>query len=594
MKLLRKSAALLAVLSLLLTLWAPVAVIAASDAQPKAVVASNDPLEAPVELLAKLDNGSVMCDVYLLVLDAIRNGEEWITLPLDTYPITAEETEIIVSVVNAVLPENYGNDIGHSYCYYGHDADYGEVTFYSWFYDWGLTEEMAEETDAVVAEMTADLAGKSDFEKSLILYERLIKHNSYNYSLYNQTAFGALIEQMSVCAGYARSYQALLQAVGIPCLYVSGMADNGYEIGGHAWNIVKLDGKWYYSDPTWDDYDDTFYHTFLQYFNITYDDISTDHFLDDIFEPWVPKEPAIDANYYYHEGTLCNNPTVEQLAELFQQQNPVILYVTENRQAVADFFFEHLYDIVEAMGMEYIQSATYALAGDYGLRLYLTLEHEHSYVSEVIPAACLTQGYTRYTCSACGNTYTEDIVDALGHDIVSYPAQTPTCMEMGWEAYEACTRCYYTTQVLEWGACQYEVVEVVEPDCYNDGYTLHRCSVCEHEYTDNHVPALDHTFSDAWEYNESYHWHACIRCGGRTDNALHEEAHHCTICGYGEVTVLPGDANEDGKVNNRDLGMLQRLLNDIEVTVNEKACDLNGDGKVNNRDLGLLQKLLNE
>ena len=60
-----------------------------------------------------------------------------------------------------------------------------------------------------------------------------------------------------------------------------------------------------------------------------------------------------------------------------------------------------------------------------------------------------------------------------------------------------------------------------------------------------------------------------------------------------EPEVLSGDVNGDGKINNRDLGLLQKYLNGSDVTVDELAADLNGDGKLNNRDLGLLQKLLN-
>ena len=61
-----------------------------------------------------------------------------------------------------------------------------------------------------------------------------------------------------------------------------------------------------------------------------------------------------------------------------------------------------------------------------------------------------------------------------------------------------------------------------------------------------------------------------------------------------EPAAAAGDANGDGKVNNRDLGVLQQFLNDWDVEVNEAACDVNGDGKVNNRDLGILQQYLND
>ena len=62
-------------------------------------------------------------------------------------------------------------------------------------------------------------------------------------------------------------------------------------------------------------------------------------------------------------------------------------------------------------------------------------------------------------------------------------------------------------------------------------------------------------------------------------------------------TIIPGDANGDGKVNNRDLGLLQLYLNDDDLSgknFDAAACDMDGNGKLNNRDLGLLQKMLNQ
>ena len=61
---------------------------------------------------------------------------------------------------------------------------------------------------------------------------------------------------------------------------------------------------------------------------------------------------------------------------------------------------------------------------------------------------------------------------------------------------------------------------------------------------------------------------------------------------YYNSESLTGDVNDDGRVNNRDLGLLQQYLNDWNVTVNTKAGDLNGDGRINNRDLGLLLLVL--
>ena len=61
-----------------------------------------------------------------------------------------------------------------------------------------------------------------------------------------------------------------------------------------------------------------------------------------------------------------------------------------------------------------------------------------------------------------------------------------------------------------------------------------------------------------------------------------------------EVTVLPGDVNSDGSVNNKDLGVLRRYLNDWDVEIDEIASDVNADGSVNNKDLGILRRYLND
>ena len=57
--------------------------------------------------------------------------------------------------------------------------------------------------------------------------------------------------------------------------------------------------------------------------------------------------------------------------------------------------------------------------------------------------------------------------------------------------------------------------------------------------------------------------------------------------------VMYGDLDGNGKINNRDLGLLQKHLNGSSVEINEEAADVYYDGKLNYRDLGILQKFLN-
>ena len=60
-----------------------------------------------------------------------------------------------------------------------------------------------------------------------------------------------------------------------------------------------------------------------------------------------------------------------------------------------------------------------------------------------------------------------------------------------------------------------------------------------------------------------------------------------------EEKTVYGDVTGDGKVNNRDLGLLQQYVNGWDVEVDEEIADVTHDGKVNNRDLGLLQQYVN-
>lgn len=89
----------------------------------------------------------------------------------------------------------------------------------------------------------------SDYEKEKFIHDMLLDRLSYNLGAeMNQSAYGALVNGQTVCAGYARAFQYLLQQLGIPCYYCTGYAGEN-----HAWNIVALEDGYYNVDVTWDD-----------------------------------------------------------------------------------------------------------------------------------------------------------------------------------------------------------------------------------------------------------------------------------------------------------------------------------------------------
>lgn len=96
--------------------------------------------------------------------------------------------------------------------------------------------------------------GYSEYEKIKYIYEYLIESADYVIDAPDsQNLYSALVNKETVCAGYAKANQYLLNRLGIYCTYVIGTAEgeNGQE--SHAWNIVRCDNQFYHVDITWAD-----------------------------------------------------------------------------------------------------------------------------------------------------------------------------------------------------------------------------------------------------------------------------------------------------------------------------------------------------
>ena len=158
---------------------------------------------------------------------------------------------------------------------------------------------------------------------------------------------------------------------------------------------------------------------------------------------------------------------------------------------------------------------------------------------------CTEIGWDAYeTCSRCNHTtYAE--LPALNHDLVQHAAKAPTCTEIGWDAYETCSRCDHTTYA-ELPALNHDYQAVtVAPTCETDGYTVFTCSRCKDSYTADPTDQLGHQFG-AWSPNGTGSQSAdCLRQGcahtGSTDcrkftfrTAEGEALTFCPVCGQAE------------------------------------------------------------
>ena len=96
------------------------------------------------------------------------------------------------------------------------------------------------------------------------------------------------------------------------------------------------------------------------------------------------------------------------------------------------------------------------------------------------------------TCEKCGAEYGEK--DPNNHDLVHHDAKAPSCTEIGWNAYEACSRCNYTTTYQELPALNHALEQhaAKAPTCTEPGWDAYEtCSRCDYT-TRKELPALNH------------------------------------------------------------------------------------------------------
>ena len=148
----------------------------------------------------------------------------------------------------------------------------------------------------------------------------------------------------------------------------------------------------------------------------------------------------------------------------------------------------------------------------------------------VVDPTCTEQGYTIYTCTACGETVKADFVPANGH---SYEESVvaPTCEKDGYTNH-VCSVCgdSYRDNYVDAAGHQYTLT-VTAPTCTAAGYTTHLCSVCGHSYVDSIVPATGHSYEDTVTAP------TCTAAGYTT--------HTCSVCGDSYIdTIVPATGHD--------------------------------------------------
>lgn len=169
-----------------------------------------------------------------------------------------------------------------------------------------MHQELLNKADEIIGMIPE---GSSDYDKALFVHDYIAKNCEYDHAAARDTdsnpmafnAYGCLIEEKCVCAGYARAYSLILKRMGIECGYSWGYPYSGES---HAWNYVKLDDKYYWTDVTWDDCDEedndgpAVRHTYFMINNEMLRRTRKSEW-EQIF---VPECSSIDQNYFVQNG----------------------------------------------------------------------------------------------------------------------------------------------------------------------------------------------------------------------------------------------------------------------------------------------------
>lgn len=176
---------------------------------------------------------------------------------------------------------------------------------------------------------------QDDYHKVKYVYEYLVNHTEYNLrARENQNICSVCVYGESVCQGYAKTMQYILNQMEIQATLVIGMVDSGE---GHAWDLVNINGDYYYVDPTWGD---AYYqldadskqlesgipNINYDYLCVTTEQLCTTHVVDNIVP--MPQCISMADNYYVREGAYFETYQRDKVQELFEdsyaKENPYV------------------------------------------------------------------------------------------------------------------------------------------------------------------------------------------------------------------------------------------------------------------------------
>lgn len=194
----------------------------------------------------------------------------------------------------------------------------------SYLYDGQETARRMKAIEDKAERILAGAPSGGDYEKIKYVYEYLVTHTEYQLGAAdNQNLCSVFLGGRSVCQGYAKAAQYLLERLGIECIFVTGAVEEGES---HAWNVVRSDGAYYHVDITWGDasyvmegtaeeYEGRKPEINYEYLCVPDEQLFQTHTIENVVP--VPACVSMKDNYYVREGAYFVYADMEKAKELF-------------------------------------------------------------------------------------------------------------------------------------------------------------------------------------------------------------------------------------------------------------------------------------
>lgn len=202
----------------------------------------------------------------------------------------------------------------------------------------------------------------SEYQREKLLHDRLAAKVSYETTANAHNAYGAIVEGKAVCEGYAEAYQYLLQCAGLQSFIVTGASANPATgtPEGHAWNIVRIDGRYYHVDLTWDDQGT---YLFYAYFNKTDARIKEDHTITATAYALPVCNSEVADYFTVNGGKMATFHAATIGAMLKNGGLTARIYVTGDKTAFIEAFRENIRTVAKQAGISGSFSYGYASLG---------------------------------------------------------------------------------------------------------------------------------------------------------------------------------------------------------------------------------------